>query len=79
MKTLWHRPCSVDEKIIKNMKDQIKNQVTSDKFQQEASFIGDHEQVQNNVSSAAFKNAENMKRTLPSGMQKKINPRLLIL
>jgi hypothetical protein len=61
------------------MKDQIKNQVTSDKFQQEALFIGDQEQVQNNVSSAAFKSADNMKRTLPSGMQKKINPRLLIL
>ncbi len=61
------------------MKDQIKNQVTSDKFQQEASFIGDQQQVQDNVSSAAFKNAEIMKRTLPSGMQKKINPRLLIL
>jgi hypothetical protein len=61
------------------MKDQIKIQSTSDKFQQEASFIGDQMQTQDNVNSAAFKNADHLKRTLPSAMQKKINPRLLIL
>jgi hypothetical protein len=61
------------------MKDQIKNQITSDKFHQEGLFIGDQMQIQENVNSSAFKNADSMKRTLPSGMQKKINPRLLIL
>lgn len=61
------------------MKDQIKIQSTSDKFQQEALFIGDQMQSQDNANSSAFKNNDNLKRTLPSSMQKKINPRLLIL
>jgi len=61
------------------MKDQIKNQSTTDKFQQEALFIGDQLQNQDNVLTASFKNEGSVKRTLPSGMQKKINPRLFIL
>ncbi|CAM4383600.1 hypothetical protein SAMN06265348_11470 [Pedobacter westerhofensis] len=61
------------------MKDQIKIQSTSDKFQQEALFIGDQMQSQDNANSSSFKNNDNLKRTLPSSMQKKINPRLLIL
>jgi hypothetical protein len=61
------------------MKDQIKNQSTTDKFQQEALYIGDQLQNQDNVLSASFKNSDSSKRTLPSVMQKKINPRLFIL
>lgn len=61
------------------MKDQIKSQVTSDKFQQETLFIGDQLQSQENVSAAAYKHADMTKRTFPSALQKKINPRLLIL
>ncbi|WP_090555783.1 hypothetical protein [Pedobacter hartonius] len=61
------------------MKDQIKLQSTSDKFQQESLFIGDQMQNQESVNSSAFKNTDSLKRTLPLGMQKKINPRLLIL
>lgn len=61
------------------MKDQLKNQSTSEKFQHEALLIGDQLQNQDHHVSATFKNADTMKRTLPAGMQKKINPRLLIL
>jgi len=61
------------------MKDQIKTQSTTDKFQQEALYIGDQLQSQDNVSSASFKNNDSSKRTLPAVMQKKINPRLFIL
>lgn len=61
------------------MKDQIKNQSTTDKFQQEALYIGDQLQNQDNVSPLSFKNNDDNKRTLPAGMQKKINPRLFIL
>lgn len=61
------------------MKDQIKVQSTTEKFQQEASFTEDQSQHQDNHSSASFKNVDSMKRTLISGMQKKINPRLFIL
>ncbi|MET1056295.1 MAG: hypothetical protein ABWY16_13395 [Pedobacter sp.] len=61
------------------MKDQIKIQSAGDKFQQETLFIGDQMQTQENVGSSAFKNNDHMKRTFPSAMQKKINPRLLIL
>lgn len=62
------------------MKDQLKNQSTSEKFQHEALLMGDHQlQNQDNNVSATFKSTDTMKRNLPAGMQKKINPRLLIL
>jgi len=61
------------------MKDQIKIQSNSDKFQEETSFIGDQLQSQDDLSATSFKNADSLKRTLPVGMQKKINPRLFIL
>lgn len=61
------------------MKDQIKVQINNEKLQHDNMFAGDQLQNQEHVSSAAFKNADSMKRTLPSGMQKKINPRLFIL
>lgn len=61
------------------MKDQVKNQSTSEKFPHEALLMGDQLQNQDHIVSANFKNTESMKRTLPAGMQKKINPRLLIL
>lgn len=61
------------------MKDQIKIQSAGDKFQQETLFIGDQMQTLGNVNSSAFRNSDQMKRSFPSAMQKKINPRLLIL
>jgi len=61
------------------MKDQIKVQIASEKFQQETSFIADQLQNQDNLVSASFKNADHVKRVLTSGMQKKTNPRLMIL
>jgi len=61
------------------MKDQIKIQSAGDKFMQETLFIGDQMQTQESTNSSSFKNNDNMKRTLSSAMQKKINPRLLIL
>lgn len=77
LKTLWHAHCflKVNHCI---MKDQIKVQSTSEKFQQEALFMGDHLQVQENAASS-FKNTDHMKRVLASGLQKKTNPRLMIL
>lgn len=61
------------------MKDQIKIQSASDKFLQETLFIGDQMQNQYNSTSSPFKNNDNLKRVLSSSMQKKINPRLMIL
>jgi hypothetical protein len=61
------------------MKDQIKIQSAGDKFQQETLFIGDQMQAQDGASSSSFKSNDDMKRTFPIAMQKKINPRLLIL
>jgi hypothetical protein len=61
------------------MKDQIKIQSAGDKFQQETLFIGDQMQAQDSSNSSSFKNNDTMKRIFPSAMQKKINPRLLIL
>jgi len=61
------------------MKDQSKVQITTEKFQQEVLFSGDQLQNQDHLSSLAFKNAESLKKTLASGIQKKINPRLFIL
>ena len=61
------------------MKDQLKNQSTSDKFQHETHLIGDQLQNQDQAASATFKSTDTMKRTLTAGLQKKINPRLLIL
>jgi len=61
------------------MKDQIKIQSNSDKFQEETSFIGDQLQSQDDLNATSFKNTQSLKRTLPVGMQKKINPRLFIL
>lgn len=61
------------------MKDQIKVQNTSEKFPQEALFIGGQLQNQDSIVSASFKHADQVKRVLPSGMQKKVNPRLMIL
>ena len=78
LKTLWHAHCflSVNHRI---MKDQIKVQSTSEKFQQEALFMGDHLQVQDNAASSSFKNTDHGKKVLASGLQKKTNPRLMIL
>ena len=61
------------------MKDQIKVQSTSEKFPQEALFIGGQLQNQDSTSSASFKHADQVKGVMPSGMQKKVNPRLMIL
>lgn len=61
------------------MKDQLKNQSTSDKFQEHYSVIGDLLHNREDAGSAAFKTVDDLKRSLPAGMQKKINPRLLIL
>ena len=61
------------------MKDQIKIQSASDKFLQETLFIGDQMQNQYNSTSSSFTNNDNLKRVLSSSMQKKINPRLMIL
>ncbi|QNK63702.1 hypothetical protein H7F33_04175 [Pedobacter sp. PAMC26386] len=61
------------------MKDQIKIQTTSGKINEGGVFTGDQLQHQGNVAPVSFKNQENIKRNLPAGMQKKINPRLLIL
>jgi hypothetical protein len=71
--------CFLIDKNFKIMKDQIKIQSVGDKFQQETLFFGDQMQTQENSGSSSFKNNDNMKRTFPSAMQKKINPRLLIL
>jgi len=60
------------------MKDQIKVQSTSEKFQEEALFMGDHSQVQDSAASASFKNTDHVKRVLVSG-SRKVNPRLMIL
>lgn len=69
----------ITEKTPYYMKDQIKVQTTTVKFQQDNLFIGDQLQNADDVSSPSFKNSDGMKRTLPSGMQKKSNPRLFIL
>jgi len=61
------------------MKDQNKIQVTNGKFLQDISFIGDQLQITTCAASESFKNSDTSKRTLLSGLQKKINPRLLIL
>lgn len=61
------------------MKDQIKIQSTSGKINEEGLFIGDQLQNQGHIAPVSFKNNINIKRSLPSSMQKKINPRLLIL
>lgn len=61
------------------MKDQIKIQATSGKINEVGVFAGDKLQQQENVAPVSFKNLGNVKRTMPVGMQKKINPRLLIL
>lgn len=61
------------------MKDQIKIQISSEKLQQEVMFIADQLQSQPDSGSTVFNSADQMKRTVPTGMNKKINPRLLIL
>lgn len=61
------------------MKDQAKVQITNDQHPQEVSFNADHLQGQHRTVSSSFKNEEGSKRVLPAAMQKKINPRLLIL
>lgn len=60
------------------MKDQIKNQNTSEKFQQETLLMADQSVQFDQSGIADFKTADS-KRTWSSGLQKKINPRLLIL
>lgn len=69
----------INEKTPYYMKDQIKVQTTTEKFQQENAFIGDQLQNADHASSSSFKNSDGLKRTLPTAMQKKINPRLFIL
>ncbi|KIO78102.1 hypothetical protein TH53_05800 [Pedobacter lusitanus] len=61
------------------MKDQIKIQGAAGKVNEESVFTGDQLQHQENVTPVSFKNTETIKRSLPVAMQKKINPRLLIL
>lgn len=61
------------------MKDQIKIQSTSGKINEGGLFIGDQLQNQGQIAPVSFKNTSDIKRSLPSSMQKKINPRLLIL
>lgn len=61
------------------MKDQVKIQINSDKLPQEVMFIADQLQSQEHVASTVFNNADQTKRTLPTGMNKRVNPRLLIL
>ncbi|MBB5637950.1 hypothetical protein HDF26_000719 [Pedobacter cryoconitis] len=61
------------------MKDQIKIQTTSGKINEGGVFIGDKLQQQGNAAPVSFKTIGNVKRTMPAAMQKKINPRLLIL
>jgi hypothetical protein len=61
------------------MKDQIKTQISSEKLPQEVMFIADQLESQQENASTVFNSADQMKRTLPTGMSKKINPRLLIL
>lgn len=61
------------------MKDQIKNQVTGGKFQQDTSFSNDQMPAQESVLSEVLKSADPLKKAVMSGLQKKINPRLLIL
>ncbi|RAJ35574.1 hypothetical protein [Pedobacter cryoconitis] len=61
------------------MKDQIKIQTTSGKINEEGLFTGDQLQNQGHATPVSFKSMGNIKRSMPSSMQKKINPRLLIL
>jgi hypothetical protein len=61
------------------MKDQIKIQATSGKINEVSIFTGDKLQQQENAAPVSFKSLVNVKRTMPVGMQKKINPRLMIL
>lgn len=79
LKLYGMRVVLIIEKTTYYMKDQIKVQTTTEKFQQDNSFTGDQLQNVGHVSSASFKNSDDLKRTLPTGMQKKINPRLFIL